>query len=50
LFGQWLSLFQDQSATRQFLQKLADDEDEDAAVRKAARQTLQLPLVQAAKD
>ena len=39
-----------QTATRQFLQKLADDEDEDAAVRKAARQTLQLPLVQAAKD
>ena len=39
-----------QTATRQFLQKLADDEDEDTAVRKAARQTLQLPLVQAAKD
>ena len=39
-----------QTATRQFLQKLADDEDEDAAVREAARQTLQLPLVQAAKD
>jgi hypothetical protein len=38
-----------QSATRQFLRKLAD-EDEDAAVRNAARQTLQLPLVQAAKD
>ena len=38
------------TATRQFLQKLADDEDEDATVRKAARQTLQLPLVQAAKD
>jgi hypothetical protein len=35
------------TATRQFLQKLADDEDEDAAVRKAARQTFQLPLVQA---
>jgi hypothetical protein len=39
-----------QTATRQFLQKLADDEDEEAAVRKAASQTLQLPLVQAAKD
>jgi tetratricopeptide (TPR) repeat protein len=39
-----------QAATRQFLQKLADDEDEEAAVRKAARQTLRLPLVQAAKD
>jgi Tfp pilus assembly protein PilF len=38
-----------QIATRQFLQKLAD-EDEDEEVRKAARQTLQLPLVQAAKD
>jgi hypothetical protein len=37
------------TATRQFLQKLADDE-EDAAVRKAARQTFQAPLVQAAKD
>jgi hypothetical protein len=32
------------------LQKLAEDEDEDEAVRKAARQTLQLPFVQAAKD
>jgi Flp pilus assembly protein TadD len=39
-----------QTTTRQFLQKLADDEDEEEAVRKAARQTLQLPLVQAAKD
>ena len=39
-----------QTATRQVLQKLVDDEDEDAAVRKAARQTLQLTLVQAAKD
>jgi Flp pilus assembly protein TadD len=39
-----------QTATHQFLQKLADDEDQEAAVRKAARQTLQLPLVQAAKD
>ena len=39
------------TATRQFLQKLADDEEEeDAAVRKAARQTFQVPLVQAAKD
>jgi tetratricopeptide repeat protein len=38
------------AATRQFLQKLADDEDEDATVRKAAHQTLQLPFVQAAKD
>src|ERR1700712_681411 len=37
-------------ATRQFLQKLAEDEDEDEAVRKAARQTLQLPFVQVAKD
>ena len=36
-----------QTATRQFLQKLAEDGDEDEAVRKAARQTLQLPLVQA---
>jgi predicted Zn-dependent protease len=39
-----------QTATRQFLQKLADDEDEEEAVRKAGRQTLQLPLVQADKD
>lgn len=39
-----------QTATRQFLQKLGDNEDEDEEVRKAARQTLQLPLLQAAKD
>lgn len=39
-----------QAATRQFLQRLAGDEDEDEAVRKAARQTLQLPLTQAVKD
>lgn len=39
-----------QAATRQFLQKLADDESEDEEVRNAARQTLQLPLVQAGKD
>jgi Flp pilus assembly protein TadD len=39
-----------QTATRQFLQKLAANEDEDEKVRKAARQTLQLPLVQAASD
>ena len=37
-----------QAATRQFLHKLAEDEDEE--VREAARQTLQLPLVQAGKD
>jgi Flp pilus assembly protein TadD len=37
-------------ATRQFLQKLSEDEGEDAAVRSAARQTLQLPLVQAGKE
>ena len=36
------------AATRQFLHKLAKDEDED--VREAARQTLQLPLVQAGQD
>jgi len=39
-----------QTATRQFLQKLAANEDEDEKVRKAAHQTLQLPLVQAASD
>jgi hypothetical protein len=39
-----------QTATRQFLQKLADDEDQDVAVRNAARETLRLPFVQAAKD
>jgi Flp pilus assembly protein TadD len=37
-----------QPATRQFLQKLAEDEDEE--VREAARQALQLPLLQAGKD
>ena len=37
-----------QAATRQFLHKLAEDEDDE--VREAARQTLQLPLVQAGKD
>jgi hypothetical protein len=36
-----------QAATRQFLHKLAEDGDEDEEVRKAARQTLQLPLVRA---
>ncbi len=36
------------AATRQFLHKLAEDEDHE--VREAARQTLQLPLVQAGKD
>jgi len=35
-----------QTATRQFLVKLADDEDEDAEVRKAAHQTLQLSFLQ----
>jgi Flp pilus assembly protein TadD len=39
-----------QAATRQFLHKLAEDGDEDEEVRKAARRTLQLPLVQAGKD
>jgi Flp pilus assembly protein TadD len=38
-----------QTATRQFLVKLADKEDEDAEVRKAAHQTLQLSLLQANK-
>jgi tetratricopeptide (TPR) repeat protein len=37
-----------QAATRQFLHKLAADEDEE--VSEAARQTLQLPFVQAGKD
>jgi Flp pilus assembly protein TadD len=37
-----------QAATRQFLHKLAEDEDDE--VREAARQTLQLPLVQTGKD
>jgi hypothetical protein len=37
-----------QAATRQFLHKLAEDEDDE--VREAARQTLQLPLGQAGKD
>jgi Tetratricopeptide repeat len=39
---------QNQAATRQFLHKLAEDEDDE--VREAARQTLQLPLVQTGKD
>jgi hypothetical protein len=39
-----------QTATRQFLQKLADDEDQDEAVRNAVRDTLRLPFVRAAKD
>ena len=38
-----------QTATRQFLIKLADKEDEDAEVRKAAHQTLQLSLLRASK-
>jgi Flp pilus assembly protein TadD len=38
-----------QTATREFLVKLADKEDEDAEVRKAAHQTLQLSLLQANK-
>jgi Flp pilus assembly protein TadD len=37
------------TATRQFLAKLADMEDEDEEVRKAARHTLRLPLLQASK-
>ena len=37
-----------QNATRQFLLKLAEDRDEDNKVREAARETLHLPLVQAA--
>jgi hypothetical protein len=41
---------ENQAATRQFLHKLAEDGDEDEEVRKAARQTLQLPVVQAGKD
>jgi hypothetical protein len=36
-----------QAATGQFLHKLAENEDEDEEVRKVARQTLQLPFVQA---
>jgi Flp pilus assembly protein TadD len=39
-----------QAATRQFLQTLADDENQDPEIRKAARRTLQLPLGQAGKD
>jgi Tfp pilus assembly protein PilF len=39
-----------QTATRQFLSKLAENEDEDEQVRKAARQTLQLSLLQTGKD
>jgi hypothetical protein len=39
-----------QAATRQFLQKLAENENEDERVRHAARQTLQLPLLHAGKD
>jgi predicted Zn-dependent protease len=39
-----------QSATRRFLRKLAEDQDEDEEVRHAARQTLQLPFMQATKD
>jgi hypothetical protein len=38
-----------QAATRQFLIELADKEDEDADVRKAAHQTLQLSLLQTNK-
>jgi hypothetical protein len=38
-----------QTATREFLVKLADKEDEDAEVRTAAHQTLQLSLLQANK-
>jgi Tetratricopeptide repeat len=38
-----------QTATRQFLIKLGDKEDEDAEVRKAAHQTLQLSLLRASK-
>jgi hypothetical protein len=37
-----------QAATRQFLHNLAEGEDDE--VREAARQTLQLPLMQAGKD
>ncbi|HEY2399385.1 MAG TPA: tetratricopeptide repeat protein [Steroidobacteraceae bacterium] len=37
------------TATRRFLQNLSETEDEDEAVRQAARQTLQLPLLQAGK-
>jgi hypothetical protein len=50
LSGQWLSILQESNRDRQFLQKLAANEDEDEKVRMAARQTLQLPLVQAASD
>jgi hypothetical protein len=38
-----------QTATRQFLAKLAEKEDEDAEVRKAAHLVLQLSLLQASK-
>jgi hypothetical protein len=39
-----------QTATRQFLAKLAEDGNEDDAVREAARQTLQLPLGEAGRN
>jgi hypothetical protein len=39
-----------QTATRAFLQKLADDLEQDAAVRSAVQRTLQLPIVQAGKS
>jgi hypothetical protein len=39
-----------QTATRQFLQKLSENEEENETVRKAAGQTLQLPLLQTAKN
>jgi Tetratricopeptide repeat len=39
-----------QAATREFLRKLAEDKDQDSSVREAARQTLQLPFMQASKD
>jgi hypothetical protein len=42
--------FQNQTATGLFLKKLAEDAYEDEEVRRAARQTLQLPLVQAGKE
>lgn len=39
-----------QAWTRQFLQKLAKDEDQDSQVREAVHQALQLSLMQASKD
>ena len=37
-------------ATRQFLQTLADDEEQDPAIREAARQTLQLSIGQVGRE